>query len=584
MTSPTGAATTRSVPGPPGKARPPGSPKPSGTGPASPDDGNPSPGSPSSRGPSPGPPSSEEPAAPKVVPARHYWRWVAGVAALVVVAQFIHGLVTNPGWDWDTFFLYLSTDTVLKAVWVTLQLTVYGTALGFALGIVLAFMRLCRSVILQTVAWTYIWAFRSIPLIVQLLFWFNLAYLYKELAFGIPFGPVLCSFDTMNLVGALIAAVLGLALHQAAYAAEIIRGGIISVDAGQLEAAAALGIPRLRQLRRIVLPQAMRAHPAQRRQRGHLPLQGHLDRLRDGDRRAVLPGAGDLRPQRPGRTAADGRHRLVHPADHPAVDRSSTTWSGTSRAGRDARSRRRRSSGSATSPAGCGPLPPPEVSHDEHRLRSRPRARPRSSAGAPDGRCAGRAQELRRARSAARASTWRSAPARSPSSSARPAPGKSTLLRTINHLEKVNRGYVSIDGELIGYRRSGASCTSCSEREVLKQRTAHRVRLPELQSLPASHRAGEHRRGAGLGAAHGPVRPRSTQAERAAGAGGARRQGGRVSAAALRRPAAARGHRPRAGPASRRCCSSTSPRPRWTPSWSARSSMSSRTWPVPAPP
>jgi polar amino acid transport system permease protein len=194
----------------------------------------------------------------KVVPARHYWRWAAGAGALVVVAQFIHGLATNPGWDWETFTLYLTADSVLRAVWVTLQLTAYGTVLGFALGIVLAFMRLSRSAILQTVAWTYIWAFRSIPLIVQLLFWFNLAYLYKELGVGIPFGPVLWSFDTLNLVGALSAAVIGLALHQAAYAAEIVRGGIISVDGGQLEAAAALGIPRLRQLRRILLPQAMR--------------------------------------------------------------------------------------------------------------------------------------------------------------------------------------------------------------------------------------------------------------------------------------------------------------------------------------
>lgn len=195
----------------------------------------------------------------RVVPARHYWRWAAGAAALVVVAQFVHGLVTNPAWDWGTFFRHLSTDTVLKAVWLTVQLTVYGTALGFALGVVLAFMRLSRSPILQTVAWTYIWAFRSIPLIVQLLFWFNLAYLYKELGLGIPFGPVFWRFETMNLVGAVSAAVIGLALHQAAYAAEIVRAGVISVEPGQSEAAAALGIPRLRQLRRIVLPQAMRS-------------------------------------------------------------------------------------------------------------------------------------------------------------------------------------------------------------------------------------------------------------------------------------------------------------------------------------
>ena len=120
-------------------------------------------------------------------------------------------------------------------------------------------MRLSASPFLRWVAFGYIWAFRSIPLIVQLLFWFNLAYLYKRLDFGIPFGPGFFSFDTMGLVGAMGAAVLGLALHQAAYAAEIVRGGVLAVDGGQLEAAAALGIPRLRQLRRIVLPQAMRS-------------------------------------------------------------------------------------------------------------------------------------------------------------------------------------------------------------------------------------------------------------------------------------------------------------------------------------
>ena len=120
---------------------------------------------------------------------------------------------------------------------MTLRLTVYGTVLGFVLGAALASMRLSSSPFLQVVAWGYIWAFRSIPLIVQLLFWFNIAYLYQELSLGIPFGPEFVHFTTNNLFGPLGAAVLGLALHQAAYAAEIIRGGIISVDAGQVEAA-----------------------------------------------------------------------------------------------------------------------------------------------------------------------------------------------------------------------------------------------------------------------------------------------------------------------------------------------------------
>ncbi|MEU2575164.1 amino acid ABC transporter permease [Streptomyces anulatus] len=218
-----------------------------------------------SAGPSTGPPAAKA-AGPgaghealTVVPVRHPWRWVAIAATAVLLAQFLNGLITNPGWEWDVFAQFFTAPTILKAVWITLQLTFYGTAIGFALGVVLAFMRLSASAFLRTVAYGYIWAFRSIPLIVQLLFWFNLAYLYKELQFGIPFGPGFFSFDTMNLVGATSAAVLGLALHQAAYAAEIVRGGVLAVDSGQLEAASALGIPRIRQLRRIVLPQAMRS-------------------------------------------------------------------------------------------------------------------------------------------------------------------------------------------------------------------------------------------------------------------------------------------------------------------------------------
>lgn len=194
-----------------------------------------------------------------VVAARHPWRWVGVAAVLVLVAQFVHGLVTNPAWDWPTFARYFTASSILTAVGTTIVLTVLGTVLGFALGIVVAVLRLSRSPFLQAVGWTYIWAFRSIPLIVQLLFWFNISYLYQRLSLGIPFGPEFVSFETAQLVSPMGAAALGLALHQAAYAAEIVRSGVISVDRGQLEAAAALGIPKFRQFRRIVLPQAMRA-------------------------------------------------------------------------------------------------------------------------------------------------------------------------------------------------------------------------------------------------------------------------------------------------------------------------------------
>ncbi|MFI7347271.1 amino acid ABC transporter permease [Streptomyces sp. NPDC049936] len=195
----------------------------------------------------------------EVVPARHYGRWVASLAVLVVVLQVAHGLLTNPVWEWRIVLSYLLSESIVNAVGVTLQLTVYASVLGFALGTVLAFMRLSASSVLRTVAWTYIWIFRSIPMIVQLVFWFNLGALYRELGVGIPFGPVFASVETNTLIGTLGAAIIGLSLHQAAFCAEIVRGGILAVDRGQWEAAAALGIPRLRQMRRIILPQAMRS-------------------------------------------------------------------------------------------------------------------------------------------------------------------------------------------------------------------------------------------------------------------------------------------------------------------------------------
>ncbi|MER7006178.1 amino acid ABC transporter permease [Dactylosporangium sp. NPDC000555] len=194
----------------------------------------------------------------KVVPARYPWRWFATLAVAVLLAMAGHALVTNPAWDWKFVGEYLFYETILRAVWLTLKLTVLGIVLGFVLGTVLALMRLSGVPLLTSVAWTYVWIFRSVPLILQLLFWYNLAILYRYLSFGVPFGPAFVEVATMDLIGPLTAASLGLALHQGAYAAEIVRAGVLSVDQGQLEAAAALGVPRGRQIRRIVLPQAMR--------------------------------------------------------------------------------------------------------------------------------------------------------------------------------------------------------------------------------------------------------------------------------------------------------------------------------------
>jgi len=126
------------------------------------------------------------------------------------------------------------------------------------LGGILAVMRLSPSPVLSTISWVYIWFFRGTPVLVQLIFWFNLAALFPELSIGIPFGPTFFSVETNAAITPFVAAILGLGLNEAAYMAEISRAGIQSVDDGQVEAAHALGMRRLLTMRRIILPQAMR--------------------------------------------------------------------------------------------------------------------------------------------------------------------------------------------------------------------------------------------------------------------------------------------------------------------------------------
>ncbi|MBS3182781.1 amino acid ABC transporter permease [Leucobacter manosquensis] len=196
-----------------------------------------------------------------VVPLRHWWRWAFSAVAVFLLAQLIWTFFSNPQWRWSVFAEYFFNDAVLRGLWLTLWLTAVSAVVGFALGGILALGRLSGSALLSSFAWGFIWFFRSVPLVVQLVIWYNLGYLFPTLGIGWPFTYdfFVVEFDTVRLLSGSVAAILGLSLHQAAYSAEIIRGGLLSVDQGQLEAARALGIPRARRFFRIVLPQAARA-------------------------------------------------------------------------------------------------------------------------------------------------------------------------------------------------------------------------------------------------------------------------------------------------------------------------------------
>ncbi|WP_042418006.1 amino acid ABC transporter permease [Streptacidiphilus anmyonensis] len=197
--------------------------------------------------------------AQRVIPLRHPGRWLTSVLVLVLLAQVVHGLATNPFYQWDRFQYWFARPVITNGLAVTLEVTAYSAVLGLLGGVLLALARLSHNPVLRVASWCYVWLFRSVPLIVVLLFLYNFSALYRTLSLGVPFGPAFWHFDESRLATDLVIAVVGLSLNEAAYAAEVVRAGILSVDQGQHEAAAALGLPRRYQFTRIVLPQALRA-------------------------------------------------------------------------------------------------------------------------------------------------------------------------------------------------------------------------------------------------------------------------------------------------------------------------------------
>lgn len=195
----------------------------------------------------------------RVAHRQHPGWWLLVVFVALCLGGIVKMLLTNPNLQWDVVGDYFFSRRVLRGLLVTLELTALAMLFGIVLGILTAVMRLSPIRILAAVAWTYTWFFRGTPLLVQIIFWYNLAALFPTIDVGLPLtGPVFFSEDANVIITPFVAAVLGLALNEGAYMSEIVRGGIISVDQGQHEAGVALGMRSGRVMRRIILPQAMR--------------------------------------------------------------------------------------------------------------------------------------------------------------------------------------------------------------------------------------------------------------------------------------------------------------------------------------
>ncbi|MGK9041618.1 amino acid ABC transporter permease/ATP-binding protein [Rhizobium sp. SA279] len=407
----------------------------------------------------------------RIVPARYPLRTVGTVFSVIIIAAVVHSVFGNPRWGWDVFAEWFFAEPVLVGLGRTLLLTALGALFGFVLGTLLALARVSRSPLLVAVSWTYIWIFRSIPLIVLLLILNNLGYLYETVTIGVPYtGINFFSWNTTQLMTPFAAAVLGLTLNQAAFASEIVRGGILSVDQGQLEAAAALGLPRRRQASRIVLPQAMRSilptafndiiglakgtsqvyilalpelfytiQIIYRRNLEVIPLlmvatvwylviltalsivQHHIERhfsrgaLRNPPPSLFATLYRTFLPRKPLPEAVET------PA--PPIERPAAAWTGSFQLG---------NRGGLVNIHGVSKSFGTLKVLDDVTL---------------------------------------SIPAGSVTTIlGQSGSGKSTLLRSINHLERVDDGFIAIDGELVGYRQKGDTLYELKEKDILKRR------------------------------------------------------------------------------------------------------------------
>lgn len=199
----------------------------------------------------------------KAVPLRHPVRWAVALFLVLLAAAFVVDASHRSAYDWKSFGKYLFDHRVIQAAGVTLALTALAMFFAIMLGISLAVMRKSPNPVFRTTSWIFIWAFRGTPVYVQLVFWGLLSTIYHSFFIGIPdihFNNFYLGFHQAisQSFSLFWIAVIGLSLNEAAYMAEIVRAGLLSVDSGQEEAATALGMSWWTTMRYVVIPQAMR--------------------------------------------------------------------------------------------------------------------------------------------------------------------------------------------------------------------------------------------------------------------------------------------------------------------------------------
>ncbi|QND54682.1 amino acid ABC transporter permease/ATP-binding protein (plasmid) [Phyllobacterium sp. 628] len=410
----------------------------------------------------------------RIVKAKYPARFFGTLFAALIIVVTLQSILTNPKWGWNVFAEWFFSAPVLAGLGRTLLLTALATVLGFALGTALALARVSKSPLLSGLSWAYIWLLRSIPLIVLLLILNNLGYLYATVRLGIPYTDILfAEYPTISILSPFAAALIGLSLNQAAFSSEIIRGGILSVDQGQLEAAAALGLSRRRQAFRIILPQAMRTI---------LPTGfNEIIGLAKGTSMVYVLALPELfytvqviyrrnLEVVPLLMVATVWYLIIMTflsvAQH-YIERHYSKGALRNPPAPILRKLFRRLFGA---PILARPQPVTVASLQNFTQRATDRSIPLAKWRAPGSvkiqgvsKSFGLLKVLDDIRLDIKAGSVTAI--LGPSGS-----GKSTLLRTINHLERVDDGFITVDNELVGYRKSGRTLYELKEKDILKRR------------------------------------------------------------------------------------------------------------------
>ncbi len=183
---------------------------------------------------------------------RHPEHWLGAIVVACVLAFLVHSFA-NGRIQWEVVGQFLTAETIVRGFGWTLLITAASLVLGIVLGLVFGIMRLSSNPVLRAAAGLYVWVFRGTPVLLQLLIWFNIALVFPTL-----YIPGLIDVKMVTVISPFVAAVLGLGVNEGSYLAEVVRGGIQSVDGGQVEAAHTLGMTPAQTMRRIILPQALR--------------------------------------------------------------------------------------------------------------------------------------------------------------------------------------------------------------------------------------------------------------------------------------------------------------------------------------